>query len=189
MKALIQNIVTKVRISESTQVNVTKSFNREELHQGHEVIKRDRTARKLYFIESGAFRTYYDHQDKDVTSCFYLEGQWMTTWHSFYTQQPSYESIEVLEDAVVYSINKDDLAKLISTNPQIDTFMRLMAEEQVSFMDAYFKGYMFMSATEKYNLLLTTYPTIENRVKLGYIASYLGISQETLSRIRKNKSA
>ncbi len=187
MDKLLQYISSKVRLSPDARSNLTTKFQREALPQGQILIRKNRVAERLYYIESGIFRSYYDHEDKDVTSWFYMENQWMTSWHSFYAQQPSFENIEALENAVVYSITKDQMVKLVSESSQIESFMRMMAEEQVSFMDVYFKGYMFMSAKEKYDLLIATYPTIESKVKLGYIASYLGISQETLSRVRSQK--
>ena len=77
--------------------------------------------------------------------------------------------------------------KLIHEYRQFEGFARLLAEEQITFTDQFFKGYMFLSAMEKYQLLLQYFPDIELRVKLTYIASFLGISRETLSRIRAQK--
>jgi len=87
----------------------------------------------------------------------------------------------------LFSFEYYDYKKLIETYPKFERFSRLLAEEQLAFIDLYSKGYMFMSAKEKYQLLLSNIPDIELRVKLGYIASFLGISQETLSRIRSSK--
>ena len=64
-------------------------------------------------------------------------------------------------------------------------FGRLMVEEQLTFLDYFYRGFMFMSAKEKYNLLLSIFPDVTQRVNLGHIAAVLGISLETLSRIRK----
>jgi len=111
----------------------------------------------------------------------------MSSWYGFYKQETSYEYIEALEDCSVYAIEYHDYKKLIEVYPKFERFSRLLAEEQLAFIDLYSKGYMFMSAKEKYDLLLSNIPNIELRVKLGYIASFLGISQETLSRIRSSK--
>lgn len=91
------------------------------------------------------------------------------------------------EPSLIYSIDHSSYHKLMDTYPEFQKLGRLIAEEQLAFVDYYSRGYMFMSAKERYDLLLTFFPDIELRIKLGYIASFLGVSQETLSRIRSNK--
>ena len=111
----------------------------------------------------------------------------LTSWYSFYSQVQSFEYIETLEDSVVYAIDYTQYQKLLEQFPSMERFGRLLAEEQMAFLDNFSKGYMFLTAKEKYQLLLSIYPNVELHVKLGHIASFLGISQETLSRIRARK--
>lgn len=144
-------------------------------------------AHRLYFIKNGSARTFYYHDGKDITSWIYGDNALFTAWGSFYGRTPSFENIELLEDSVVQWIAHDDLQRLYVQHPKIQTFGRILAEEQVTFMDNFFKGFMFMSAKEKYDLLLSTFPDVSQRVNLGHIASFLGISQETLSRIRRKR--
>ncbi len=151
------------------------------------MLKEFKHVRKLYYIEKGIFRTYYIHNEKEITSWFYTENQFLTSWSGFYNQETSHEYIEALEEATIYSIEYSAYQKLINSYPSFERFTRLLAEEQLAFIDSFFKGYLFMTASEKYKLLLSIIPDIELRVKLGYIASFLGISQETLSRIRSIK--
>jgi len=73
---------------------------------------------------------------------------------------------------------------LLKTDPAFERFGRILMEEQLAFIDYYFKGVLFMTAKEKYSLLLSYFPDITQRVNLGHIASFLGITQETLSRLR-----
>ncbi|MGB0838849.1 MAG: Crp/Fnr family transcriptional regulator [Chitinophagales bacterium] len=187
MEQLIQNIANRVPMTPALATAIKQTFKLETLHKNHQLLESSKTVRKLYFIQSGVFRTYYFHEDKAVTSWFYKTNQWMTSWHSFYSQQVSFENMEALENAIVYSIDLHQYRKLIQAFAPFERFMRLLLEEHLTFMDFYFKGYMFMSAKAKYDLLLSYFPDIELRVKLGYIASYLGISQATLSRLRNKK--
>lgn len=144
---------------------------------------------KLYFVSSGCVRTYYyTKDDKEVSSWFYAENHFVTSWSSFLERRLSYEYLEVVEDAELYSIDVNSYQDLIRAHPAFERFARRLVEEQLTFVDVYFKGYMFLSAQERYELLLSYFPEVELRVGLGHIASFLGISIETLSRIRSRKN-
>ncbi|MGB1316675.1 MAG: Crp/Fnr family transcriptional regulator [Flavobacteriales bacterium] len=153
----------------------------EQINDGNSVM------RYLYFLESGTVRTYYYHDGKDVTSWFYLDNTFFTSWYSFLQQSGFSEPTEALQDCVVYRISKSDLDSLYTEFREFETFGRKLIEESISFIDYFYKGHGFSSAKEKYDILLSVYPDITQRTKLGHIASYLGISQETLSRIRSKK--
>jgi len=187
MQQLIQNVNSRVAVSPAFEQALYDNFQLQRVAKNEQLLLSHNTARKLYFIEKGTFRTFYTHQDKEISSWFYKQNQWMTAWHSFYLQQPSFEYIEALEDSVVYAIDIFQHKKLIKQFPAFANFARSLAEKQLAFLDSYFKGYMFMSAKERYDVLLAFFPDVELRVKLRYIATHLGISQETLSRIRKKR--
>jgi len=155
--------------------------------KGSLLVKEGQIAHRLYFLEKGTARTFYYHNAKDITSWIYGEFSPFTTWSSYLDATPSFENLEIVEDAVVISFTKNDLEKLYLNNAQFERFGRKMMEQQLSYLDAFYKGYLFMSAKERYDLLLSTFPDVTQRVNLGHIASLLGISQETLSRIRAKK--
>ena len=150
-------------------------------------MKEQQRATYLYFIEKGLLHNYYLHQGRQVSSWFYLEHQFITAWSSFYGQTPSFETIECLEEVVLYRISYTHYQQLIADFPAFAHFARRLAEEMLTTIDVFSKSWSFLSAKEKYQLLQTYFPGIELRVKLGLIASFLGISQETLSRIRAGK--
>jgi CRP-like cAMP-binding protein len=156
----------------------------EELPKGHLLLKEGQVCHRLYYLEKGTARTFYYHNGKDITSWIYPEDITFSSWYSFLGRKPSFETIEILEPATVYSITLDELENLYQKSPQIERIGRKMLEQNLSFVDIFYKGYLFMSAKERYNLLLYIFPDITQRVNLGHIASLLGISQETLSRIR-----
>jgi len=187
MKKLIAHFRTLIPVSLELETAIYNSFHRKEVQKKEILLREYRHVRKMYFIDTGMFRTYYYHNDKEITSWFYYENQFLTSWHGFYKQEVSYEFIEAVEDCTVFWIDYFAYKKLIEEYPKFERFARILAEEQLTFLDIYSKGYAFMSAKEKYQLLLGYFPDIELRVKLGYIASFLGISQETLSRIRSSK--
>lgn len=186
-KSLVEYINHKVQLPLEVKDAVLSVCEKEQLNKNHLLIKEDRVTHKLYFIEKGSARTFYYHDGKDVTSWIYREGQLITSWSSFFTRLPSYENVELTEDASVISISYDNLQKLYQTYPKMQEFGRIMVEDQMVFLDYFYKGFFFITAKEKYALLLSIFPDVTQRVNLGHIASFLGISQETLSRIRKKK--
>lgn len=187
MQNLLIYIGKRCFVDSDLKARINNEFKLLELPQGSCLLKQDQRARKLYFIEKGLVQNYYYHDGKQISSWFYTENQFVTSWYSFYSQNPGFEEMKCLEDCVLYEITFSKYQKLISASPAFGNFARLLAEESLSFLDYFSKAWSFLSAREKYDLLLNYFPEIEQRVKLGQIASLLGISQETLSRIRAKK--
>jgi len=184
MQNLLQYISTRCFVDSDLRERISNDFEEIEVKKGTLLLEADQRATKLYFVKSGLLHNYYYKDGKQVSSWFYDENQFVTSWYSFYSQKGSFEIIETLEDCVLYQISYSKYQKLIADSPAFGNFARLLAEESLTFLDYFSKGWAFMTAQEKYELLLTYFPDIELRVKLGHIASFLGISQETLSRIR-----
>lgn len=155
--------------------------------KGHILLNEGRVCHRLYFLENGTARTFYYRDGKDITSWIYPEQLPFTAWSSFLSGEPSFEYIEILEDATVHSITSNQLESLYDNYPSLERFGRRLVEEQLHFLDQFYKGYLFMTAREKYDLLHSIFPDVTLRVNLGHIASFLGVSQETLSRIRRQQ--
>lgn len=185
MQNLLQYISTRAYLSPELKERIISNFEIIETKKGDIILSDNQRARYLYFIEKGILHNYYYHDGRQISSWFYAEHFFVTAWQSFYTQKPSYEEIECLEDCVLYRISYANYQTLIADFPAFGNFARLLAEEMLAFIDEFSKAWSFLSAKEKYELLQKYFPDIELRVKLGLIASFLGISQETLSRIRK----
>lgn len=187
MQNLLQNIAARTYLSPEVKERITASFELVNLKKGEKLLSEHQRARYLYFVEKGLLHNYYHHDGRQISSWFYAENAFVTAWHSFYTQKPSYEGIECLEDCTLLRISHADYQTLIADFYTFGNFARLLAEEMLAFLDEFSKAWSFLSARDKYALLRQHFPSIELRVKLGLIASFLGISQETLSRIRAGK--
>ncbi|WP_299548057.1 Crp/Fnr family transcriptional regulator [Seonamhaeicola sp.] len=187
MQKLLQEISHRCFLNPELQQRIENSFELKEAVQGEKILIQGNRANNLYFIEKGVLHNYYYHDGKQISSWFYKEDQFITSWYSFYARKQSFEEIECLEDCVLYQISYKEYQKLVADFPAFGNFARLLAEEMLTFIDEFSKGWSFLSAKEKYQLLLSYFPDVELRIKLGYIASFLGISQETLSRLRAKK--
>lgn len=187
MERFIRAVKAIIAVSPDEEQIIRSYFKPIEIKKDDYLVKQDHVCQHLYYIESGLLHTYYLHDGKIVSSWFYKEEDIMTCWYSFLSQEPSFEYIQALEDSVVWSISSHDLNELYRKIPAMERFGRILMETHLSFIERFNKGYMFMTAKEKYALLTEYIPDVTLRVKLGLVASFLGISQETLSRIRAQK--
>jgi len=145
------------------------------------------TCKTIYFIKNGVARIYYFKDGIDITESFFFENNIIARVESLFTGKPSRKAIQILEDAEIIAINANQLFKLYDTFPEIERLFRKIFE--AAYVDTVnrIEGMQFHSAEERYNALLDQAPTVLKRVALKYVASYLGITQVSLSRIRGHR--
>ncbi len=166
-------------VSHLEQVNLPK---------GHQLFKEGRTGSQLYIIEKGIARAFSMRDNKEFTFWFGIEGDVAMSYYSYIANKPGYETIELLEDAVLYSISLNKLQELFTTNIEIANWGRKLAEFELVRTEQTFMMQQSLPAAVRYQLLLEKNPQLIRRVQLGYIASYLGVTQVTLSRIRAGQT-
>lgn len=138
----------------------------------------------FHFIHKGAGRVYYLRDGIDVTDYFALDNRFIGGLESLFTKMASKKAIELLEDAVVYSVVYDQLEKLMDTYPDIERMGRKMAIYAFLEGQRRVESIRFLSAAQRYEELEKALPGISNRIPLKHIASFLGTTQVSLSRIR-----
>ena len=145
------------------------------------------TCKTIYFINKGVARIYYLKDGIDITESFAFENNIIARVESLFTGKPSRKAIQVLEDAEVVAINANSLFKLYNSFPEIERLFRKIFE--AAYVDTVnrIEGIQFHAAEERYNALLNEAPNVLMRVPLKYVASYLGITQVSLSRIRSHR--
>ena len=145
------------------------------------------TCKTIYFIKKGVARIYYFKDGIDITESFFFENSIIARVESLFTGKPSRKAIQILEDAEIIAVNANQLFKLYDTFPEIERLFRKIFE--AAYVDTVnrIEGMQFHSAEERYNALLDQAPTVLKRVALKYVASYLGITQVSLSRIRGHR--
>lgn len=153
-----------------------------------QLLRAGKICRKIYYIERGILRFYYyNEQEKDVTHWFRFEQAFITEIDSFIGQQESDYYIETLEDCILYSISLDQFHQLSNTFPATEKIWTAVLASFLIELGEKVKDLQFRDAKTRYNNLLKKHPDILQRVALGHIASYLGITQQSLSRIRRQK--
>jgi len=145
------------------------------------------TCKTIYFIKKGVARIYYFKDGIDITESFFFENSIIARVESLFTGKPSRKAIQILEDAEIIAINANQLFKLYNTFPEIERLFRKIFE--AAYVDTVnrIEGMQFHSAEERYNALINEAPNVLMRVSLKYVASYLGITQVSLSRIRGHR--
>lgn len=163
---------------------IESKMQRLEFAKKHILLKKGKVCNHLYFIEKGLARNYFEEDDKELTNDIVLEGELLVSFASFISRQPSMDTIELLEDSVLYAIHYEDLQRLYEQFPVMERMGRLIAEHYYNSLAAKNYRLKFNNTTERYEHLFKTKIEIVRRVPIGIIASYLGMSIETLSRIR-----
>jgi CRP-like cAMP-binding protein len=150
------------------------------LQEGH-------ISRTMYFIEKGCLRTWVNNDGKEITTQFFFEGQSVSSIESFRTNQPSLYSIESLEPCILQTISQQEFQDAIGNLPELrkeleeHLFKRLIEGQKL------FYSYLKNTPQQRYEELIENYPHIVQRVPQHYIASYLGITSVSLSRIRNRR--
>lgn len=154
-----------------------------DLKKGKQLIKSGRVEHHLYFILQGIARVYLK-SEKEITFCFCTETDIILSYNSYFNETPGYENIELLEDSTLLKISHKRIKELCSQQLEIANFFNKIIGSELVKTEERLINTQSKTASERYEDLLSLNPSIVNRVQLGYIASYLGISQVTLSRIR-----
>jgi CRP-like cAMP-binding protein len=163
-----------------------KLFKPVRFSKGDYFVRCGEVCRQIAFIGEGVLRTYYINDKGDeITICFCSEKRFTTSFKSLITQQPSQLNIQALEATQIITLAYKDLQKLYVESKSWQTIGRLLAEREYLSMESYAVALNRETAKEKYTRLLKEQPQVIQRAPVQQIASYLGITRETLSRIRR----
>lgn len=161
----------------------------EELPRKKIILQEGQVSKSIYFVERGMMRSFYVKDGEEVTSWFVYENDVITSVSSFFTGAPSTEYIQTIEDTVVHYISYDDLQHLYAKFPNFNINGRLLITKFCLNSEERLYNLRRQKAEDKVKLFMNLHPQIFQRAPLGHIASYLGISLETLSRIRARKNS
>lgn len=184
MQQLLNYLSNYQPLSENTKAILLNSLQKSFVAKNDFLLKEGNICRHLYFVEQGALRGFYNLDGKEITYWFGFENDFVTSFHSYTTGTVAVENIQLIEGSIVWSIDKTTLTNLLNEHHEIERLVRIIYEKYYLKLEERFVNAQFKTARELYENLLQNNPHIIERVPLGYIASYLGISQETLSRIR-----
>jgi CRP-like cAMP-binding protein len=167
--------------------NIKHLFNREELGAKIQLVKEGSITRKLYYIEHGAARVWFNNDGREVTFQFLFEGHFISSFESLLSDIPSWYTVETLEPMIVYSIMAGEFMQKMEQFVHVKEFYHHYVEQRLLFYQQLFVSRIKDSPEKRYKALLKQQPEIVQRVQQHYIASYLGITSVSLSRIRNRR--
>ena len=186
----MENIIRKIRtyypVSNEALEALVSLFERVVFPSKTIIIHAGKLDRKVYFIEKGITRSYVLHNGKQLTTWFSKEGDAACGSWDLYRHKAGFEYVETLEETTVYSISVEQLDELYRSYIDLANWMRVLQQENFLRLQDMHIRRLSWSAQERYEYLTRECPEIIRRANLGYIASFLGITQQSLSRIRAN---
>lgn len=157
------------------------------ISKGTLLIEKDLLCDKIFFIIDGIFRTFRECDDIEYTTGFSFKGDFDTSPFAFYYKFPATETIEALTNGMVLVFERKDIEHVTSKNLDLQNGVYLLLAGYIEILETRLHDNRSMTAEQRYWQLLDAQPDDINRISLGHIASYLGITKERLSRIRKKQ--
>lgn len=182
---IVDRITSKYsNLNDLAKIELLENARVLKLPKGTTLVKEGQLSDKTFFIIKGCARAYYLKEGKDISDWFAFEDEFISSINSFFLNVPSPHYIEVLEDSILLEISRNDVEKLSEKYHDFERLTKVIVTKTMLQQQQRIVSMQFYTAEEKYKNLLSIRKDITNRVPLTHIASYIGITLETLSRIR-----
>ncbi len=186
-KQLLECLNQIYPLSLKQQEEICKVFELQYLPRDTILLKRGEVCNHTHFILEGAARSSYVKDDKEFLTWLGFEGEFIHSAQSFLLREPSLENIILISDCKILSLSHKNLQSLYEQDPVWNKIGRLFYERHYIWLQHRLNSHLCMSAAERYDQIYLRHPDILDRVKLIHVASYLGMTPETLSRLRATK--
>ena len=181
----IKNIINSIYpLSEDSFQTLFACMIKRTYYKGNLLVKAGKVENSIYFVEQGIVRAYVPGEDRDVTFWIGVEGTVVVSLKSYVKHESGYETVECMENSVIYSLNQTALEALFLQDIHIANWGRKLAETELLRTEERFIPFLFTTASKRYEELLKKHPYLFARIPLEHLASYLGITPVSLSRIR-----
>jgi len=178
---------TTTTLSEQSWAVLLDCLTEMEFKKGQNVLEEGEVCRAIYFINKGLCRSYYNLDGKEINTAFYFENEFVTNLKSLKTESKSEYAIEAYEKSAVIRLDKVKLLNAYNKSSEVESFGRRVLELVMLKQEEHANSFKLLSPKQRFDNLIVQQPDFLQRVSLTQIASYLGISRETLSRFRAVK--
>lgn len=186
-KKLQKSFQRHVSLSDKEWELCKNNFRPKRMLRRQFLLQEGNVCRELTFVEKGALYSYsVDSKGNQNVLRFAFDGWWIADLPSFFTDKPSTVNIELLEDSELLILDRKNHEMLLDEIPTYERYQRIMFQNAYIALQQRVENALGLEAAEKYERLLEHNPEFINRVPLNLVASYLGVSPETLSRVRSN---
>ena len=189
MQNLIHKIKNSISLSAQAEEYIYSISTEKTVSKGEILIREGQTVNKTFFVTQGSLRSFcVDKEGKEHTLQFAIRDWWISDFIAIYGNKPASLTVECISDSSVIEFNAQKLNEIYLQFPEFEPFQRTNLERHVVSLHKRILNQLQLTALERYNLFLEQYPNIEQHVPNYHIASYLGITQQSLSRIRVQKA-
>ena len=188
MEDLINKIKTRLHLSSEAEEFIYSISKEKTLLKGEILIHQGQVVKKTFFVTAGCLRSYcIDKNGKEHTLLFAIKDWWISDYIAIHTDELATLTVECLTESKVIEFNAKELDKIHACFPEFESYQRHNLERHVVSLHKRILNQLQLTAPERYDLFLEQYPDIEQHTRNFHIASYLGITQQSLSRIRVEK--
>lgn len=189
MENLINKIKGIISLSKEAEVYLRSISRQRAVEKGTILIQEGQSVHNIYFIMDGCLRSFCtDKKGKEHTLQFGVREWWMSDFIAIHNNESASLAVECLKDSVILEFDAKKLNGTLSLFPELEPFQRYLLERHLVTLQKRILNQLQLSASERYDIFLQKYPDIEQYTRNYHIASYLGITQESLSRVRVEKS-
>jgi CRP-like cAMP-binding protein len=189
LQELIDKIKSSQTLSQTAEAYLFSIYRLKKFSKGDVLIRQGQRVDKVYFVTSGCLRSYcVDKNGKEHTLQFAIKDWWISDYIAIHDNELATLTVECLKESTVIEFNTKDLDTMYSLFPEFESFQRHILERHVVSLHKRILNQLQLTAAERYDLFLEKYPDIEQYTRNYHIASFLGVTQESLSRIRVEKS-
>lgn len=183
---ILQNVGKHIELDETEVSYFTSLLKKKDLRKKESLLKQGQACSVINYVHEGALRAYYrDRDNNESIIMFAINDWWVTDMYSFATESPAMLDIEALQESTIFQLQKSDLDQLFKNAPKFERFFRIIMQNAYVREQLRTIQNLSMSAEERYNNFLKKYPQFARQIPLKQIASYLGITPEFLSVLRK----
>ena len=187
---ILKNVARHINLSREEIIHFTSVLAYKEVPKKTKLLTEGQACKHLSYVHCGALRSYcIDKEGKQATIMFAVADWWLTDMYCFLNEKPAMMCIETIEDSCIFQLSRENFGNLFNAIPKFERFFRILMQnaytrEQLRIIDN-----LTLTAEERYDKFLNKYPQIVQQVTQKQIASYLGITPEFLSVIRKKKTS
>ncbi len=184
---MFDRLIEKIKLDSAKSTGLPDLFVKREIAAKTVLLQEGEISNHVHFIKKGCIRQWFNKEGKDITFQFFFEDQAVASIESFMNRQPSLFTIESIEPSIIFSVNKENFQKILKTSPGFEAEFHNFIFGRLGNYSRLFLSRIKDSPQERYADLIKNRPEIIKRVPQHYIASYLGITPISLSRIRNRK--
>ena len=189
MEDLIKKIKSSIHLSFEAEEYLISISKEKVVPKGSILIRQGQTVNKIFFVTGGCLRSYcIDKSGKEHTLHFAIKNNWISDYIAIHDDESATLTIECLTEANIIEFNAKEINGMLTQFPELEPFQRGNLERLFVSLQKRILNQLQLTAAERYDLFLEEYPDVEQYTRNYHIASYLGITQESLSRIRVEKA-